>query len=79
MEKIIEWFYTQGQVERTEIATTEACRLEEKVAMLEEELGRLKEVSRKANEKTAELFKSSEESVRQANVLKHYTTTEDER
>ena len=72
-------FTPQGEVERREVATTEACRLEEKVAVLEEELGRLKEVSREANERMAELFKSSEESVRQAKVLKHNTIAEDER
>ena len=43
------------EIERKETANTEACRLEEKVAVLEEELTRLKEATKEANEKMADL------------------------
>ena len=49
------------------------------MAVLEEQLAKVKEETRAINEKTAELSKNSEESIRQARVLKNTTTNEDER
>ena len=51
-------FKFKVEIERKETANTEACRLEEKVAVLEEELARLKQVTKEANEKMADLSKS---------------------
>ena len=49
------------------------------MAVLEEQLAKVKEDTRVVNEKTAELSKNSEESIRQARVMKNTTTNEDER
>ena len=49
------------------------------MAVLEEQLAKVKEDTKVTNEKTAELSKNSEESIRQARVLKNTTTNEDER
>ena len=50
----------QAEVDRKEIATTEACRLNERMAVLEEKLAEVKDATRTANEKTAELSKTGE-------------------
>ena len=49
------------------------------MAVLEEELARLKQATKEANEKMADFSKSSEESIRQAQVLRHNTVAEDEK
>ena len=69
----------QAEVDRKEIATTEACRLNERMAVLEEKLAEVKDATRTANEKTAELSKTGEEAIRQARVLKNTTNAEDEK
>ena len=69
----------QAEVDRKEIATTEACRLNERMAVLEEKLAEVKDATRTANEKTAELSKTGEEAIRQAKVMKNTTNAEDEK
>ena len=44
-------FKSKVELERKETANTEACRLEERMAVLEEELARLKQATKEANEK----------------------------
>ena len=67
------------EIDRKEIAITEACRLGEKMAILEEKLAKVKEDTRETNDKIADLSKNSEEHIRQARVLKNTTTAEDEK
>ena len=49
------------------------------MAVLEEDLAKVKESTKVANEKTAELSKNGEEFMRQARVLKNATVAEDEK
>merc|ERR1712029_1018076 len=50
-----------------------------KMAVLEEDLAKVKDSTKVANEKTAELSKNGEEFMRQARVLKNATVAEDEK
>ena len=69
----------QIEVEQKENAFVEINKLEEKLAFLDEDLAKKREMIKEANDKTTELGKESEESLRIARVLKNKTSNEDDK
>ena len=67
----------QVDIERRETALAEVSNLKEKLSSLEDDLAKKNEMTKEANEKTAELGKENEESLRVARVLKNKTSSED--
>jgi len=67
----------QVEIEGKETALGEVNKLEEKLAFMEEDLAKKRDMIREANDKTTELGKESEESLRIARVLKNKTSNED--
>ena len=59
------------------MAMAEVTKLEDKLADLEENLAKTKDMAKEANDKTTDLGKESEESLRVARVLKNKNNTED--
>ena len=58
------------------MAMVEVTKMEDKVADLEENLARKKDMAKEANDKTTDLGKESEESLRVARVLKNKNNTD---
>ena len=71
------WSLFKDEVEHREMAMVEVTKLEDKLADLEENLAKKKDMAKEANDKTTELGKESEESLRVARVLKNKNNTED--
>ena len=69
----------QVEVEQKEIALVEINKLEEKLSFMEDDLAKKRDMIKEANDKTTELGKESEESLRIARVLKNKTSNEDDK
>ena len=59
------------------MAMAEVTKLEDKLADLEENLAKTKDMAKEANDKTTDLGKESQEALRVARVLKNKNNTED--
>lgn len=66
----------KDEVGQRELAMSEATKLEEMLADLEENLAKKKEMAKEANNKTTDLGKENEEAVRVARVLKNKNNIE---